>query len=97
MRDWRRLNSLKVSDGNELMDLIASALPTGLQGEMKDEVTQELLVKVLSGKIRMTQIKQAIKPLVTRFYRDYANRSLLSLDAPVAGFENLLLSEIVEG
>jgi hypothetical protein len=56
-----------------------------------------LLVKVLSGKIRMTQIKQAIKPLVTRFYRDYANRSLLSLDAPVAGFENLLLSEIVEG
>lgn len=97
MRDWRRLNSLKVSDTNQLMDLIASALPNGLSGELRDEVIQELLIRVLSGKVRVSQLKESIKPLVTSFYRDYANRALLSLDALISGSEDLTLGETVAG
>lgn len=97
MRDWRRLNKLKVSDTDDLVNLIADALPNRLPSEVRDEVTQELLVRVLSGKVRLSQLKQNVKPLVAKFYRDYANRSLLSLDMPIRNSGNLTLGQFVEG
>lgn len=97
MRDWRRWNKLSVSDANELIDLVTSALPSGLPAETKDEVMQEMMVQVLSKKVKVSKITQEIKPLITKFYRDYANRALLSLDAPIIGFEDLTIGETLEG
>ncbi len=97
MRDRRRLNALKASDTNKLMDLIISALPKGISGETRDEVLQDLFVHVLSGKSRLSEINKAVKPLVAKFFRDYANRSVRSLDAPMNGAGNVTLSQMLEG
>lgn len=49
------------------------------------------------GRIANAELRQEIKPLITKYYKDYANRSLLSLDAPVSRVEKLTLGELIEG
>lgn len=101
MRDWNKLNKLKTRlcglSPTELINLVASIIPPNLATEIKDEVTQELLTRVLSGEVRISRINEQVKPLITKFYRDYANRGLLSLDAPVGGYEDLTLGQVIEG
>lgn len=97
MADWRRRNKIKSGDGTDLLSEVLWLIPSHITGEVREDIAQELVLRVLSGETQLSEIRTSIKPLLTKFFRDYADRRLLSLDAPVQGFDNLTFGETIAG
>lgn len=84
--------------GADLLSEIVRHLPPGLPQEMREDVSQELVLAVLSGDVQRTNVIAAIPSYMTQYHRMFRGKySDLSLDAMLPGFDNRTLGDTLSG
>jgi hypothetical protein len=67
------------------VDAVVKSLPE----QVREDVRQDMILGVLSGKINEADLRKHVKKCKTMHYKGYDNRfSTVSLDQPVAGMEH---------
>lgn len=64
-----------------LLDAIRRLLPNGLPPSIRDEVLQDLAVRILSESLRVEELSEAIRPALTMVWRRERPFELLSLSS----------------
>ncbi|RWI95470.1 MAG: hypothetical protein E5X33_10915 [Mesorhizobium sp.] len=72
-----------------LMKAVYAAIPPALPKFIRDEVAGEMMLAVLEGTLLMDHIRKSVAEQLRRYNRGYDTFKILSLDAPIAGTEDL--------
>ncbi|WP_210212368.1 hypothetical protein, partial [Mesorhizobium sp. M4B.F.Ca.ET.049.02.1.2] len=72
-----------------LMKAVYAAIPAALPKFIRDEVAGEMMLAVLEGKLQMDGIRRSVAEHLRRYNKVYDRFKFLSLDAPMAGTEDL--------
>jgi hypothetical protein len=72
-----------------LIGLVNAVLPTSLPEQVRADVKHDMIVGVLSGKIKEADVRKLVPKYISKHYKGYDNRfTTVSLDQPVAGMES---------
>lgn len=94
-RKWKRYaERVKLrTDAHFLMDsvqsLLKKALPVGLPDYVRDDVTSEVLLAILEGKLRIGQVSAKARLYLAAHNIMFDEFATVSLDAPVPGTDGL--------
>jgi len=80
----------------DLAIVIDRAVPAGLPPDIREEVTQEMALKILMSEVAVKDLADAVSVSIKHFFREYQDKfRTVSLDAPIGGDGNLTLRDLV--
>lgn len=96
MRDYQATRKAKNGDMVNLIHQVRALLPPSLPPEMREDVSQQVLVSILSGECRLSSLKTAIKNAIRDCNRFGNSFQFTSMDAPLSE-SGLTLADVLEG
>jgi hypothetical protein len=95
---WRKLGLGENANPDSLGERIEKVVPKSLPYEIRDEVVQELALKVMLREVSIEELEQgAVRKYIKHFYHEYQDKfGALSIDAPI-GEDGFTLADILEG
>lgn len=95
---WRKLGLGTDASAESLSTRIENVVPKTLPYEIRDEVVQELALKIMMREVSIEELEtSAVKKHISHFYREYQDKwGDLSLDAPMTE-DGLTLGDMLEG
>lgn len=83
--------------GTNIVDIVMQAVPTTLPQDVREEVSQELMVEVLGSSSSLQLLRNRAIALTKKINREYHNKfKMVSLDAPI-NEDGTTLGELMEG
>lgn len=83
-----------LSTAVDLMEAVARALPPGLPDFAKADVSQDLLVSLLEGSLKLPDLRAAVKGHLTAYWKMHPTLfGPLSIDAPIPGTDGLTIAD----
>jgi hypothetical protein len=94
---WRKLGLGVSATPESLSEQIERVVPKTLPAEVRDEVCQELALRLLTRDISISGLAKATQDYVRKFYSDYQSKfGPISIDAPLTE-DGLTLADVLEG
>lgn len=91
-----RWQNLGLDSSETLSEQIERLVPRSLPHEIRDEVCQELALKVMMREISVDELEQSAREYIRRFYNEYQSKfGALSLDAPIREGESFTLGDTI--
>lgn len=95
---WRKLGLGETAKPESLSEQIERAVPRTLPVETRNEVCQELALRILTREISLAQLSNAVRECTKRFYSNYQSRyGPVSLDTPLYNKDGITLGETLVG
>jgi hypothetical protein len=75
--------------GRRLIEMVNAEVPKSLPEQVRADVKHDMIVGVLSGKIKEADLRKHVRKYISMHYKGYDNHfNTVSLDQPAAGMEN---------
>lgn len=95
---WRKLGLGEAATPESMGEHIEQVVPRTLPSEIRDEVCQELALRLLTREISVDDLSKAARELAKKFFSDYQSKyGPISLDAPLYDGNGITLGETLEG
>jgi hypothetical protein len=88
------ISASALNSATDLMASVDRVVPTGLPDFIRNDVCQDLMVAVLEGTIKFSELKSASKLYLTEYRKMFPDKfGPLSIDAPIAGTDGLTIAD----
>lgn len=82
------------------LEIVLGFIPPGFPVELRDDLSNELIVAFLEGNLRISKMAEDVKGIIKRFNKRvgrWDSFKSVSLDAPVPGTDGLSYGDMLEG
>ena len=94
VRKWREFG---FASFDSVFTEIDRLLPRAWAQDMREEIRQELVLLVLSRKIKARALPVAFERQVKRYFNEYQNRRNISIDTPLTADGKIRLADVLAG